>query len=378
MRLGCTRFGSTVLLGMVSFLGVNSGRGAVISAAAQSAVPGQTIVIPIVFAAQGAQVSGLQFDLTWDPGIDVKVAIGDPLRTSSKLLYATGLAPAMARCLLVGMDVNVIPDGEILKLYVIVDPAAQSGTAQVHLTNLSATDPNGNITGVSSSDPGISIQGSTNSSISQGTVLNAASLVSGMIAPGEIITLFDYATPDTTLLVNGIQAPILYAGGNQINAVVPFGLDVSAPATIESQSNGQTIATGTIPTGVVSPAIFTQTGAATGPGAILDQNYSVNSPAMPAAAGSTIMIYGTGFGALQPPVPDGQVPTDVASTVLPVTATIGGISAQVSYAGAVPGLIAVTQINVVVPKGLPTNSPVPVILRIGSVSTQSGVTVFVQ
>src|SRR5262249_19158259 len=150
------------------------------------------------------------------------------------------------------------------------NPAAQPGTAQVHLTNLGATDPNGNLTGLRSSDLSISIQGSTGQSISPGTVLNAASLVSGLIAPGEIITLFDYAPPGTTLLVNGVAAPILYTAGNQINAVVPFGLDVSSPATIESQSNGQTIATGTILTSAVSPATFTQTAAATGPGAILN------------------------------------------------------------------------------------------------------------
>jgi uncharacterized protein (TIGR03437 family) len=91
------------------------------------------------------------------------------------------------------------------------------------------------------------------------------------------------------------------------------------------------------------------------------------------------MIYGTGFGILDPPAADGQSATSAASTATPVTATISGIPAQVVYAGAAPGLVAgVAQVNVIVPKGLPTNPSTPILLTAGSASTQTGVTIAIR
>ena len=62
-----------------------------------------------------------------------------------------------------------------------------------------------------------------------------------------------------------------------------------------------------------------------------------------------------------------------------VSAIIGDIPAEVVYAGAAPGLVAgVTQINVRVPVGLPSNAFTPITLRIGSVATPPGTTVSIR
>jgi uncharacterized protein (TIGR03437 family) len=91
------------------------------------------------------------------------------------------------------------------------------------------------------------------------------------------------------------------------------------------------------------------------------------------------MIYGTGFGTLNPLPADGQIEPVPATTTSAVTATIGGIAAEVLYAGAAPGLIAgVEQINVRVPAEVTPAGAVPVSLQIGSFTTSSGVTVAVQ
>ena len=57
-----------------------------------------------------------------------------------------------------------------------------------------------------------------------------------------------------------------------------------------------------------------------------------------------------------------------------VTASLGGVNAEVLYAGAAPGLIAgVMQVNLVVPGGL--SGAVSVVLTVGGVASQGGVTV---
>jgi len=115
-------------------------------------------------------------------------------------------------------------------------------------------------------------------------ILNAASLLPGPISPGEIITLLGgLPAADMALLFNGVPAPILYAGLNQINAVVPFGLDVSAPPTLELRFADRSLKV-PVPATPVTPAILTQNSAGDGVGAILNDDYSVNSPSNPAPA----------------------------------------------------------------------------------------------
>jgi uncharacterized protein (TIGR03437 family) len=63
--------------------------------------------------------------------------------------------------------------------------------------------------------------------------------------------------------------------------------------------------------------------------------------------------------------------------VAAVTVTIGGVAAEVRFAGGAPGQIAgVMQVNVVVPVGLA--GAVPVVLTVGGVGSQGGVTVAVR
>lgn len=67
----------------------------------------------------------------------------------------------------------------------------------------------------------------------------------------------------------------------------------------------------------------------------------------PVKPGEVIILYGTGFGSTDPPVPSGQVFTGAAPTADPVVATIGGVDAKVQFAGiSSSGLY---QLNVVVP-----------------------------
>ena len=113
----------------------------------------------------------------------------------------------------------------------------------------------------------------------------------------------------------------------------------------------------------------------------MNQDGTVNSTANPAAAGSYVFVYATGEGQTTPGGIDGK-PGDAPAptpTAQPVTATVGGVSAKVQYAGGVPGLVAgVLQVNVLVPQGVASGNSVPIVLNIGGQSTQTGVTLSIR
>jgi uncharacterized protein (TIGR03437 family) len=126
------------------------------------------------------------------------------------------------------------------------------------------------------------------------------------------------------------------------------------------------------------PVIFTMNSSGTGPGAILNQDYSLNSASNPSPRGSVVIIYATGEGQTDPPGVDGLITSGtLRKPELAVFVTIGGQPADVLYAGSAPGLITgVLQVNVRVP--VVVSGTVPIVLTIGKASSQLGVTIAVQ
>ena len=113
----------------------------------------------------------------------------------------------------------------------------------------------------------------------------------------------------------------------------------------------------------------------------MNQDGTINGPDHPAPRGSRVAIYGTGDGQTLPAGVDGIIVGSVADlryTLLPVTASIGGQNANVSYTGSAGGQVAgMFQANVDVPTAL-TPGSVPVSLTIGTSTSQAGVTIAVQ
>jgi uncharacterized protein (TIGR03437 family) len=180
------------------------------------------------------------------------------------------------------------------------------------------------------------------------TVANAASGSAGPLAPGSIASLYGTGLPGSpTATVNGVNAPIFGAIPNQINFQIPYEVGAGT-ATVNLSAGGVNVATTTVQIGSVGPGLFTQAG---GGAAVLNQDYSVNSPAQPASAGSVVAAYLTGLGAVQPPVATGkEAPLNVLSkTMEAVTATIGGTPATIEFAGLAPGYTGLYQVNVLVP-----------------------------
>jgi uncharacterized protein (TIGR03437 family) len=181
-----------------------------------------------------------------------------------------------------------------------------------------------------------------------------------------------------TVTFDGNLAPLLYAGAGQINAVAPFAVAGRSTTLMQVSAPGGATFSATLPVSTAAPAMFVTS--ASGQGAILNGDLSVNSPAHPAARGSSISIYATGAGLLSPSVADGTIvsATNLPLSVAPMSVTIGGQPAPVGYQGAAPGLVAgVMQINAQVPAGVTPGPAVPVTISVGGTAGLNTVTVAV-
>ena len=234
-------------------------------------------------------------------------------------------------------------------------------------------------------------------------VANAASYTSGAVAPGEIVSLYGTALgpaagaglqlTDPLLVANalagvhvlfdGVPAPIVYASAGQVNAVVPYAAAGQSTTTLQVEYLGAVSAPVSLPVAAAVPGLFTANASGTGPGAILNNtDYTVNSAANPAARGDYVDIFMTGAGVTTPASVDGLLVTAPYPMVPPnvaVTVTVGGVPCNVSYAGAAPYLISgLTQINVQVPAGVTPGPSVPLVVTVGGVRAQNGVTLAVR
>ena len=112
---------------------------------------------------------------------------------------------------------------------------------------------------------------------------------------------------------------------------------------------------------------------------MVNQDGSINGAGSPAARGSVIQVYATGAGLTQPAGVTGSVTSGAIAPVLPVTAQIAGMNAQVMFAGLAPTDVSgVLQVNVVVPAGVIPGAAIPIVIAVGGTSSQAGVTIAVE
>jgi len=205
------------------------------------------------------------------------------------------------------------------------------------------------------------------------SVVNAASYAGGAVAPGEIVTVFgsNFGTmANTQVTFDYLPATVVYVTSMQLAATVPYSVEGAMQTSLIVNANGIASAPVTLEVTQSSPAIFTSDASGKGQAAALNQDYSINGPGHPAAIGSVVMLYGTGGGAL--------TNDSLPRLTLPVSATVGGVSAHVEYAGIAPGLVqGAMQINVEIPSTVAPGPSVPVSVTVG-VSTSNTVTVAVQ
>jgi uncharacterized protein (TIGR03437 family) len=230
-------------------------------------------------------------------------------------------------------------------------------------------------------------------------ITNAASFARGPIAPGEIVTVFgtnfgpavlaglklnssgavDTVISETRILFDGVAAPMLYASNGQLSAVVPYSIRNKNSTSVQIEYQGVRSSPLIVAASTAAPGIFTLD--ASGQGAILNQDFSINGVNNPAEPGSIISIFLTGEGDTDPIGADGRLAAFplLPKPLLPVSVLIGGLPADLTYAGGAPGATAgLLQVNAKIPEGVTRGVPALVQIRVGDATSQSGVTLAVK
>lgn len=279
-----------------------------------------------------------------------------------------------------------------------------SFTVFVKPSNLAVKSYKGTITLTPASGTGVAVTVPVVFNVSETTIpkissiINAASGVRGFISPGEIITVTGSAmgpasdnvfaltadnTVDTTLagtrvLFDEFPSPLLYVSAGQINAIVPYEIAGRTTVSVAVEKQGVRSDAFTIQNNSSAPGLFTVTQNGRGQGAILNQDGSYNTVATPAARGSIVQIFGTGEGVTQPGGVTGSVTKTMRVAAGRVRATVGGIPAEVLFAGAAPEAVAgLLQVNVRIPADA-LSGDVPLVISVDGTNSQTGVTVAVQ
>jgi uncharacterized protein (TIGR03437 family) len=197
---------------------------------------------------------------------------------------------------------------------------------------------------------------------------------------------------DTTLggvsvMIDGHAAAMVYVSPHQLSVQIPYEAAVGTGKTIVVTNGANPAANGTVDIAATSPGIFTVTGS--GQAAAINTSatsgaITVNSATSAAHIGDTISLYLTGEGTYSSaPTPvDGYIipsgtlrPAMPLLVATPVTVTIAGVAATVTYAGPfVDGMLGVFEVDATVPTHI-TGKAVPVVVTIGGNSAQAGVTI---
>ncbi len=208
-------------------------------------------------------------------------------------------------------------------------------------------------------------------------VVNAGSLapVGSPVAPGEYVSLFgsglalaaagasSFPIPTTLgqvqVTVNGTPVPLNYVSPTQINLLVPYAA-TGTTATFQV-TNGTKSNSVDVPLAPTAPGIFSQDSSGGGLAVVLHPNFTLITPASPAALNETVQIFMTGLGAVNPTVGDGSKAP--ASPLSNVKATfqvlIDNQNAPIQFQGLAPGFAGLYQVNVVIPASVTKGPSVP-------------------
>jgi uncharacterized protein (TIGR03437 family) len=281
---------------------------------------------------------------------------------------------------------------------VTVNVAASAASAQVNVANVSG----GGSAGAKASDSTI-ISGQTSSgipAIASGGVVSASAFGEfASAAPGSWIEIYGTnlaadTRPWQSSDFNGVNAPTMLDGTSVTIGGQPAFVDYISPTQVNVQAPN--ISPGTqqlvVTAGANKSAAYNLTIQAVDPGLLAPANFKINGvqyafaldgstyvlpsgaiagvSSAPAKPGDVIVLYGVGFGPVNPSIPEGQI-VQQQNALPSFSISIGGAPAAVRYAGLAPDYVGLYQFNVVVP-AIAANNAAPVTFTVnGTAGTQT-------
>ncbi len=209
-----------------------------------------------------------------------------------------------------------------------------------------------------------------------GIMSAAGATPDGTMAPGSIISIYGQnlapglqigstnplpqSLGEITVTIGNFILPLLFVSPTQINAQLPSEL-ADGDYTLTVHQTGQPDVPGKLTVSRDAPGMFTQTNAQNQPLVLaVHQDGTLVTFDSPAIHGETISIYGTGFGPYATTIVDGYfVPATPPTNVYdPVVLNVGAITKTPDFAGAAPGTVGLTLVQLKITDDLPTGTSV--------------------
>jgi trimeric autotransporter adhesin len=176
----------------------------------------------------------------------------------------------------------------------------------------------------------------------------------------------------TEVLLAGRTLPLIYSSAGLIRAVVPYDIDIDSQYSLLVSRDNAISGPQTVAIAGAQPSMFLvdASGDPNTPNKLWAQltagmpiDPSLITPGGPVKAGDKLVIYCTGLGAVDSSLDvSSPAPSNPPSLKNPVTVTIGGVTAPVSFAGLVTGMTGVYQVQITVPSGIPAGDRMPLVV----------------
>ncbi len=236
--------------------------------------------------------------------------------------------------------------------------------------------------------------------LSSAGVVSGATALAGPVSPGGIVVIYgarlgpaalttltldaqgkvSNTLAGTRILFDTVPSPLIYTSAGQVSAIVPYGVSGKSTTLMTAELNGLKSAAISLPVAAAIPGFFSVDFSGRNQIAALNEDGSVNATSNAAERGKLIVLYGTGAGTFKSSPIDGAViGLPLPEFLAPLTLQIGGVEAQLFYAGPAPGLVSgVFQINARIPDGIDPGDRVTIRVKSGSIESPTGTTIAVK
>ncbi|MFN7923224.1 MAG: hypothetical protein U0Q16_24195 [Bryobacteraceae bacterium] len=210
-------------------------------------------------------------------------------------------------------------------------------------------------------------------------VLNAGDYTD-RIAPGAIVSIYGQNLATATKVASSaplptaidsasveiasgsqtLPLPLFFVSTGQINAQIPYGITGAWQVRVKNARGTSAAASITIVP--CAPRMFTLSQDGKGDAVVLHADYSLVTASSPAKAGEVVVVYLTGLGEVDPPVAagtpagDGSAASPVNYAVNEPLVTVAGQPARLYFAGLAPYFAGLYQLNIQIPRSVPTGS----------------------
>jgi uncharacterized protein (TIGR03437 family) len=201
-----------------------------------------------------------------------------------------------------------------------------------------------------------------------GILLAPSRIAANPAAPGALLSIFGTELADgaassglplpfdsqgAAVLVGNRRLPLLYTSSTQINTLLPYDIEPNTIHRLIVRRGNAISAARDLIVADAQPAIFSSAD-----GRAIAQ-------VVQSAFGDTLVIYCTGLGAI-----DGELLAEMPApldrllrTTANVRVRIGGVEAEIAFAGLAPGYTGLYQVNAKIPEGLSRTEPLPMIVE---------------